>query len=227
MLILAIDTALDACAAALFDSTAGTMVAQQSEAMKRGHAEALMPMIARMMASAQCPFTALDRIAVTIGPGSFTGLRVGISAARGFALAADVAAVGVTTLAAFSAARRGAAPVLAAVDARHGCVYFQIATGAGRITGAPAVASIAEAVKAGRAGEALHLVGNAALLVASQWGSDHAAPLSVESAPAPDIALVARLGAEADPALALARPFYLRPPDATPSPPSSAFVARP
>ena len=82
MLILAIDTALDACAAGVLDTESTTMLAQQSLAMKRGHAEALMPLIGRVMIAAQMEFRRLDRIAVTVGPGSFTGLRVGVAAAR-------------------------------------------------------------------------------------------------------------------------------------------------
>src|SRR5258707_2838362 len=103
MLILAIDTALDACAAGVLDTDAGDLIAQESQAMKRGHAEALMPLIARVMKQSGLPFSALDRIAATTGPGSFTGLRVGLSAARGIALAAGKPAVGVTTLSAYAA----------------------------------------------------------------------------------------------------------------------------
>jgi tRNA threonylcarbamoyladenosine biosynthesis protein TsaB len=94
MLILAIDTALDACAAGVLDTEAGAMIAQESQAMKRGHAEALMPLLARVIKQAGIVFSALDRIAVTTGPGSFTGLRVGLSAARGIALAAAKPEVG-------------------------------------------------------------------------------------------------------------------------------------
>src|SRR5260370_39594720 len=98
MLILAIDTALDACAAAVLDTDASKIVAQESLPMKRGHAEALMPLIARVMKASGVAFAALDRIAVTTGPGSFTGLRVGLSAAPGLALAANKPVVGLTTL---------------------------------------------------------------------------------------------------------------------------------
>src|SRR3954463_520285 len=99
MLILAIDTALDACAAGVLDTEAGRMIAQESQSMKRGHAEALMPLIARVIEASGLGFANLDRIAVTTGPGSFTGVRVGLSAARGIALAAGKPAVGITTLA--------------------------------------------------------------------------------------------------------------------------------
>jgi hypothetical protein len=83
MLILAIDTALDACAAGVLDTEAGQLIAQESQAMKRGHAEALMPLIARVIKESGIAFASLDRIAVTTGPGSFTGLRVGLCCTRG------------------------------------------------------------------------------------------------------------------------------------------------
>src|ERR1700733_15733903 len=87
MLILAIDTALDACAAGVLDTDAARLIAQESQPMRRGHAEALMPLIGRVIRQAGIAFAALDRIAVTTGPGSFTGLRVGLSASRGLRLA--------------------------------------------------------------------------------------------------------------------------------------------
>src|SRR5262252_9931815 len=120
MLVLAIDTALEACSAAVLDSDRGDIIASETMAMARGHAEALMPLIARVMDLADVEFAALDRIAVTTGPGSFTGLRVGISAARGLALAASKPAVGLTTLSAYAAAivsQNREAPVISAIDA--------------------------------------------------------------------------------------------------------------
>src|ERR1700755_334092 len=99
MLILAIDTALDGCAAAVLDTDTGKLTAQESQVMKRGPAEALMPLIGRVIAASGAAFTGLARIAVPPGPGRFTGLRVGLSAARGIALAANIPVVGVTTLA--------------------------------------------------------------------------------------------------------------------------------
>src|SRR6266576_148467 len=134
MLILAIDTALDACAAGVLDTAQNKLIAQESQAMKRGHAEALMPLIARVMKQSGVAFSALDRIAATTGPGSFTGLRVGLSAARGIALAAGKPVVGVTTLTAYAApivSENGEHPVLSAIDARHDHVYFQMVSGDG------------------------------------------------------------------------------------------------
>ncbi|MDE2377892.1 tRNA (adenosine(37)-N6)-threonylcarbamoyltransferase complex dimerization subunit type 1 TsaB [Bradyrhizobium sp.] len=231
MLILAIDTALDACAAAVLDTEAGALIAQESLPMKRGHAEALMPLIARVRQAANVSFTALDRIAVTTGPGSFTGLRVGISAARGLALAAGKPAVGVTTLSAYAAeivSRNRPAPVISAIDARHDHVYVQIVAGDGSQLLRPRVASIDEAIAAAQFG-APHLVGNAAGILADRWSKDTPAPVAVDAQPAPAIAWVAWLGAAADPGHAPARPFYLRAPDAKPAarPPLAAPAAAP
>ena len=103
MLVLAIDTALAACSAAVLDTADGGILASESLPMTRGHAEALMPLIARVMADSGTGFPDLDRVAVTTGPGSFTGLRVGIAAARGIALAAEKQAVGISTLYAYAA----------------------------------------------------------------------------------------------------------------------------
>src|SRR3954452_22236161 len=135
MRVLAIDTALGACAAAVLDSSAGAILSSESLGMQRGHAEAIMPLIARVMDAARCEFAELDRVAVTTGPGSFTGLRVGISAARGIALAAGKPAVGLSTLAGFAAphiASNDTLPVLAAIDARHEHVYMQVFGPGGR-----------------------------------------------------------------------------------------------
>jgi tRNA threonylcarbamoyladenosine biosynthesis protein TsaB len=215
MLILAIDTALDHCAAAILDTDAAAVRAQESLPMKRGHAEALMPLIARVMKAADLPFAALDRIAVTTGPGSFTGLRVGLSAARGLALAANKPAVGVTTLSAYAApivGEGGPHPVISAIDARHDHVYFQAVSSAGDELAAPQVAPIATALEAAHFG-APYLVGNAATLLAERWPAGAAPPVAVDPRAAPDIAWIAWLGAAADPNLSPARPFYLKAPD--------------
>lgn len=219
MLILAIDTALDACAAGVLDTDAGRLIAQESQAMKRGHAEALMPLIARVMKASGVAFTSLDRIAATTGPGSFTGLRVGLSAARGIGLAAGRPVVGLTTLTAYAApvvAQNAAQPVISAIDARHDHVYFQVVSGDGSSLVRPRVAPIEEALEAARFG-APHLVGNAAQILSQRWPADAPPPFKVDSQPAPDIAWVAWLGAAVSPDTAPARPYYLRAPDAKPA----------
>ena len=207
MLILAIDTALDACAAAVLDIDAGRLIARESQAMKRGHAEALMPLIARVIKTAGIAFAALDRIAVTTGPGSFTGLRVGLSAARGIAT--------LTAYAAPIVAENHEQPIICAIDARHDHVYFQVVSGDGSSLIRPRLAPIEEALGASRFG-ALHLIGNAAGILAGRWPADAPPPFRVDAQPAPDITWVAWLGAAVSPDTAPARPFYLRAPDAKP-----------
>lgn len=219
MLVLAIDTALDSCAAAVLDTQSGQLVAHESLPMKRGHAEALMPLIARVVEAADIAFQALDRIGVTTGPGSFTGLRVGLSAARGIALAANKPAVGVTTLMAYAAPVVGenrASPVISAIDARHDHVYFQAVGGDGSTLIVPQVAPVEEALAASRFG-APHLVGNAAKLLADRWPAHAAPPVAVDPQASPDIAWVAWLAAAVSPDAAPPRPYYLRAPDARPA----------
>jgi len=218
MLILAIDTALDACAAAVLDTDKNNVIAQESQAMKRGHAEALMPLVARVMKQSGIAFAALDRVAATTGPGSFTGLRVGLSAARGIALAANKPVVGITTLTAYAAphvSEHGEHPIISAIDARHDHVYLQVASGHGGPLVTPRVAPIEEALAASRFGAPL-LAGNAATMLAERWPKDAPAPVKVDQQAAPDIVWVAWLAAAVDPAVATPRPFYLRAPDAKP-----------
>jgi tRNA threonylcarbamoyladenosine biosynthesis protein TsaB len=231
MLILAIDTALDACSAAVLDTDASKIVAQESQPMKRGHAEALMPLLARVMKVSGVAFASLDRIAVTTGPGSFTGLRVGLSAARGIALAAGKPVVGLTTLTAYAApivTENGPHPIISAIDARHDHVYFQVVGGDGSSLIRPQVAPIAEALAASKFG-APHLVGNAANILAERWPAEAPPPFRIDPQVAPDIAWVAWLGAAVSPEMAPARPYYLRAPDAKPPkdllPNPSQFVA--
>jgi tRNA threonylcarbamoyladenosine biosynthesis protein TsaB len=218
MLVLAIDTALDACSAAVLDSERRVIVASETQPMQRGHAEALMPLIARVMDGAAIEFRELDRIAVTTGPGSFTGLRVGISAARGIALAAGKPAIGLTTLAAFAAphiAEDDTLPVVAAIDARHNNVYLQVFGPKGRTVVAPKVASLREAVRAAQTDPA-RIVGSAAQLIAAAWPKTEPLPPTVDQRGAPDISWIARLAAAADEGHGSPKPLYLRAPDAKP-----------
>jgi tRNA threonylcarbamoyladenosine biosynthesis protein TsaB len=217
MLILAIDTALDACAAGVLDTVAGQMIARRSLSMVRGHAEALMPVIVDVMKQARIGFGSLDRIAVTTGPGSFTGLRVGLSAARGIALAAAKPVVGITTLSAYAAgviSETGRDPVISVIDARHDHVYVQVVSGNGASLIRPKVLPFAKVLEASRYGTPI-IVGNAAQMLAERWPAD-IPPVSVQTEAAPDIAWVAWLGAAVNPDAAPARPFYLRAPDAKP-----------
>jgi len=216
MRVLAIDTALEACSAAVLDTERTGVTAHESRPMARGHAEALIPLIARVLERAQLTFSEIDRIAVTTGPGSFTGLRVGISAARGIALATGKPAVGLSTLAAFAApliAADDTLPVVAVIDARHDHVYLQVFGPGGRTIVAPRLVPLREALRVAATG-APRLTGTAARMRAAL----------VDQRSSPDIDWVARLGAAAVETGSPPKPLYLRAPDAQPQ--NAAQLAR-
>ena len=97
MKILAFDTSGDKCSAAVWRD--GCVAACLSEQMVRGHTEALMPMVSKVLQKADCSYDRLNWLAVTIGPGSFTGIRTGLAAARGISLARNLPALGIETFA--------------------------------------------------------------------------------------------------------------------------------
>jgi len=218
MRVLAIDTALEACSVAVLDTERADLRAHESLLMQRGHAEALMPLVARVLDRVQLDFSALDRVAVTTGPGSFTGLRVGIAAARGIALASGKPAIGLTTLAAFAApfiAADDTLPVVVAIDARHDHVYLQVFGPGGRTLVTPRVAPLREALRVSSTG-APRITGTAAAKLATLWPAGERPPTKVEQRGAPDINWVARLGAATADTGTPPKPLYLRPPDAHP-----------
>jgi len=127
MRILAFDTAAAACSAALWRD--GKVRAHRFEAMERGQSERLLPMLDEVLAEAGETYAGLDLLAVTVGPGAFTGLRIGLAAARGLALAANLPCLGVTTLEAVAhavpeAARSGDG-LLVALETKREDIYTQ------------------------------------------------------------------------------------------------------
>jgi tRNA threonylcarbamoyladenosine biosynthesis protein TsaB len=219
MNLLAIDTAADACSVGVVAGAASPML--RSEVIGRGHAERLMDMIADAMAEAGLGYADLFRIAVTVGPGSFTGLRVGIAAARGLALATGAEVVGIGTLAVHAATVPSAAPVLAVLAAGRGEVYGQLFAVDGTPLAEPAVAS-PQVFAAGLA-EGTALAGSGADLVIAALPMTVRPPVLHRNA-APDIATLCRLGRAAPKADGAPRPLYVRAPDAKPQ--ASARIAR-
>lgn len=205
MKILALDTALGACSAAVLDGD--TVLAQRVEPMERGHQERLAPLVAEVVGAAGLGFPSFDRIAVTVGPGSFTGLRVGLAFAKGLALALNRPCIGIGTLEALAAGETGF--VAAVIDARRDQIYLQ-AFADGHPLMAPdvlpaseAAARLAEVWSGGPA----RLVGPGAALLDGVIRE-----AAIEPRAFPDAAALARLAVTA--AVTPPRPLYLRPPDA-------------
>jgi tRNA threonylcarbamoyl adenosine modification protein YeaZ len=142
-MILAFDTSSAACTAALFDGS-GMCVARRDEIIGRGHSERLVPMIAEMLDGRSA-----DGIIVGVGPGSFTGIRVGIAAANGLAIGWDADLQGMSSLALLAAGAAAQGDVAAAVIGGHGELFmqqFDAATGEATselVNAAPAVAAAA------------------------------------------------------------------------------------
>lgn len=186
-----------------------------------GHADALMPMVERVMAAAGVRYEEIGRIAVTTGPGTFTGIRVGVAAARALALATGAGVVGIPSLEVIARqvreTLRGADGSFAiACDARRGQVYFAVYDRSGAVLAEPAVLAASDAAARLPAAGAVFLAGSGASMVAD------AAPAGrVENVPGdwfPDAVALARMAAEREPTQAPVLPLYLRPPDARPQP---------
>jgi tRNA threonylcarbamoyladenosine biosynthesis protein TsaB len=207
--ILALDTCLEACSVAVCDGQ--QVLAANSEVMARGHQERLAPMVAQTMSQAGLAFDALERIAVTVGPGSFTGLRVGLAFAKALALATGAPCAGVGVLEALAASEAETGFVVCAIDARRGQVYLQVF-----IDGRPAMAPDALSIETAAARVAELWTGGSARLVGS------GAPLlegvlpgaRISARLAPDPVAIARLGLAAAIPIPPPRPLYLRAPDA-------------
>jgi tRNA threonylcarbamoyladenosine biosynthesis protein TsaB len=177
-----------------------------------------MPLLERVVKASGLAFADLERIVVTTGPGSFTGLRVGIAAARGFGVATHIPVVGVTTLSAYAAPYLAAddqTPVIVAIDARHQHVYLQVFGSGGRTVIAPRLAPLSEAIRAAAQAPA-RIVGSAAQAVADGLPRTAPQPAKIDTSGAPDIGWVAQIGAAVAEAKAPPKPQYLRAPDAQP-----------
>ncbi|MBV9997068.1 MAG: tRNA (adenosine(37)-N6)-threonylcarbamoyltransferase complex dimerization subunit type 1 TsaB [Caulobacteraceae bacterium] len=211
-MLLVVDTCLGACQVAVLRD--GRPLAARSEPMQRGHQERLAPMTAEAMAEAGTPFSALRRIAVTLGPGSFTGIRVGLAFALGLRLAAGAEIAGIGALEALASSAGESGRACGVIDARRGQVYVQ-AFEQGRPLWPPAALAFADAAQrlASLDDGTLTIAGPGALLFGEIVGPERAMELA-----APDLGALCRLAGKA-PVLRDPRPLYLRAPDIRPPAP--------
>ena len=215
MRVLVIDTALGLCSVGVFEVASGgdavRTLGLRSEAMSKGHQERLAG-LARDAVRDAGGFGAIDRIGVTVGPGSFTGLRVGLAFAQGLGAALDRPVVGISTLDAL--AECGGPAAAALIDARRGQVYARFwrdgaAQGPARALSLEAAREEVRALAAESGG--VRMIGSGAALLAGEVPEALVLDLA---GPAPEA--LARLAATAEPAANPPRPLYLRAPDATP-----------
>ena len=221
MKILALDTSMGACSAAVLRRDGATQSLVLREAlMARGHAEALIPMVAEVMAESGLAFAELDLIAATLGPGSFTGVRIAIAAARGLALVTGAKLFGADSLSvmarlALASSAIGSGPFAVAVDARRDMLYFGLCDENGRKLAGPRLIA-PDAASGLLPGGLCFAVGSGAALLAeaaAQRGRIVDAILPELQPSAAALAEIADASDETHPTL---RPLYLRPPDAKP-----------
>lgn len=223
---LGIDTVTGACSAAVFRR--GRVAARRFALMDRGHAEAVMPMVVEVMAEAGLDYGGLDAVAVTRGPGAFTGVRIGLAAARGIGLAAAKPVLGFSTFEAVAAAipdgQLDGRRLIVAIESKRADLYVQ-AFDAGRKPSGPPTAVLPEDLPNWLPDAPLAIAGDAAAraLAALDGATRPEGAVTatvIDGVAQPDAAYVAQLAAELAPAFSdgagyhPATPLYLRPPDA-------------
>jgi tRNA threonylcarbamoyl adenosine modification protein YeaZ len=231
MNILALDTSMGACSAAVLraDGTRQELFGH-ADFMARGHAEALMPMVAEVMAEAGVTPSGLDLIAATLGPGSFTGVRIAIAAARGLALATGARLWGTDSLTVMAQGalaetdlRQAGRPFAVAVDARRSMLYFGLFDAAGARLQGPVLIAPEDAAVLLPDNVAVAVGSGAELLAqaAAMQGRRVTAALPDLRPDARSLAVLALAGGETSTTV---RPLYLRPPDA--KPPAAATLRK-
>lgn len=225
MNILALDTSMGACNAAVLLADGATQrIVLCEETMARGHAEALMPMVAEVMTEAGLDFAALDLIAATLGPGSFTGVRIAIAAARGLALATGAKLYGTDSLTVMARTALASGllpngPFAVAVDARRGMLYLGLYDQAGARREGPLLISPDDAARL-LPRDLKRAVGSGALLL-SEASAAHGRRIDAALPELqPSAAQLAEIALKARETVSILRPLYLRPPDARPQAPA-------
>jgi tRNA threonylcarbamoyladenosine biosynthesis protein TsaB len=222
MNVLALDTCFPALSVAVGSSLASShaRVLSRTEPMATGHAERLLPLIGSLLDEAGLVVADIDRVVVTVGPGSFTGTRIGIAAARAFKLARHMALVPITSLEAIALSPLiAAAPgedVVVAVDAHRGEAYVQVFDAEARqSSGPPRLLALSDLASLQR-GRPVLAIGTAAGAVAEAINASGGKARAQPDMIFPDMAAAVIWAATREPVTAPIEPLYLRPPDAKP-----------
>ncbi len=214
--ILAFDTAMSACSVCV--SRGAEILARRFETMERGQAEALVPMISDVLDVAGLTPNDIGLVAATLGPGAFTGVRIGLATAHGLALARGIPVLGLTTLEAVAAANRTAGPLLVVLETKRSDFYVQLFGADGGLADGPC-AMEAVAIQAALPEGETPVAGDGADRLMAAMGPNVARLRRLRGADVADAAVLVQLAAErlssgADPARFPApRPLYLRAPD--------------
>jgi tRNA threonylcarbamoyladenosine biosynthesis protein TsaB len=214
MLILALDTSMAACSVCVYDTDKSLVIGANRQFMDRGQAEALAPMVQDTMKMAGVGFADLNRIVVTTGPGTFTGVRIGLAMARGLGVALNIPITGINSLAAIAANETAKnLPIVVAVDARAGEVYFASYDLSGHEVTGPAVVSLDEARKL-MPTHSVAILGTAAELLLQKFGNHP--HLRSDAGDLPIAENFVRLAADIPASDIPPEPLYLRAPDVKP-----------
>ena len=208
-MLLALDTSGPLCSAGVYDKTNNQLVVNRSDNIGRGHAEHLMVMISQMLESSQIDWPEFDQIACVTGPGSFTGLRVGLAAARGLALALKCPCLGVSVFEALAEHYGAGHPICVAMDARRNQLWMQNFDRAATPLDEARAVPIDDGLSAIHPGTR-HIVGSGALILAK-----HDDQLTIlDDVASPPIETIARFAAKLPSTNSRPKPLYLRAPDA-------------
>lgn len=215
MVQLTLDTSSITCAVHIQHEDG--RVHEISKTIGHGHAEHLIGMIDEAMEELAVSFVDLTKIVVALGPGSFTGVRVGLAAAKGYALALDIPVVGVSTLHAIQRQNTHQTPTLVALDAKRDQLYTELFDGEGRSIDGPCLHVISDPMpNCWLEQGALTLVGSGAEALRAQLPDGRIVNLAAVA----KISDIADLGARAKPSSAALKPLYLRSADAKPQNPN-------
>ncbi len=218
MILLALDTSANLCSAVLYDCGQGKVLSSKSENIGRGHAERLMGLLAEVLEAAELEYKDVNRIAAVCGPGSFTGIRVGLATARGLALGLNIPVIGINALEAIALQHNDTVdnaenPIMVALDAKRGEVFTQIFSSSGEHMTKPQAIAL-DQLNDFVPDQPFRVAGSGSQAIVHAMGEQSYEVISDQTAA--NIEYAARLAAQMPDDLIKPSPLYLRSADAKP-----------